>query len=177
MITLPLTGGFAPMDEGEQVLRIYGVEYDERKANLTIHMINAQAQTMREVFRFKKANNETNEGAMNAFSYFAKVAMGDFELTELNPENLVNRYIRVEVVHNEHNGNTYANLGWNKEHAEDFDEDPVPEALEKVFIPKPEKPARERKKARKTKATRKAPQEAPEEVVPEGGYDLDTLLG
>lgn len=177
MAMVKLTGGFTLMDEGEQVLRIYGVDHNESKDTITVHLINAQAQTMREVFRLKKANGEVNEGAMNAFSYFAKVASGDFELTELDTQELVNCYIRTEVVHNEHNGNTYANLGWNKEHAEDFDEDPVPEALEKVFIPKPEKSARERKKARKAKATRKAPQEAPEEVVPEGGYDLDTLLG
>lgn len=130
MARIPMTNGFSLMDEGMQVLRIYGVEYKETFGNLTLYLCNAKAQTLRETFRFKGANGSANEGAMNAFSYFAKTAMDDFGMEDVDPQELVGRYIQCEVVHNKtDDGRTFANLGREKAVAYEFDEKPVPAAL------------------------------------------------
>ena len=173
MARIPMTGGFTPMDEGVQVLRIYGVEYKETFGNLTVYMINAKGQTMREVFRFKGKDGSPNEGAMNAFSYFAKTAMDDFNMEDVDPMELVGHYIEVEVVHNESGGKTYANLGREKNVAYEFDESPVPEALTKTL-----EPAKESKSQAKPKPAPQTPlQTAPTPPASAGNVDLDSLLG
>ena len=168
MARIPMTGGFSPMDEGNQVLRIYGVQYNEVFGNLTIYLNNAKAQTMRETFRFKGKDGKPNEAAMNAFSYFAKTAMQDFEMEDVDPQDLVGKYIRCEVVHNESGGNTYANLGREKEAADAFDTKADPKALTMIWEEKkpPVKP--------QAQAPAPAPQEAPQSAA---NYSLDDLLG
>ena len=176
MARIPMTGGFTPMDEGIQVLRIYGVEYKETFGNLTVYMCNAQAQTMRETFRFKGKDGKPNEGAMNAFSYFAKTAMDDFDMEDVDPQELVGHYIQVEVVHNESNGRTYANLGRDKAVAYEFEESPVPEALTMTLTAKETK-AKGKAKPQKSEAPQEAPQTNPEAAQSAGSYNLDDLLG
>ena len=171
MARIPLTSSFTPMDEGIQILRIYGVEYKEVFGNLTIYMVNAKGQTMRETFRFKGKDGKPNEGAMNAFSYFAKTAIDDFGAEDIDPDELVGHYIQVEVVHNaSDNGRTYANLGRDKAVAYEFDTEPVPEALTMKMEKKDGAAA---KKSDAPKAENKAP-EAP---VSKPAPSLDDLLG
>ena len=50
MARISLSGGFVVCPAGSHVFRIYGVEYEEEFGNLTIHMINAQGITHKEVF-------------------------------------------------------------------------------------------------------------------------------
>lgn len=176
MARIPMTGGFTPMDEGIQVLRIYGVEYKEAFGNLTIYMCNAKAQTMRETFRFKSKDGKPNEGAMNAFSYFAKTAMDDFDMDDVDPQELVGHYIQVDVVHNDSNGRTYANLGRDKAVAYEFDESPAPEALTMTLTTKHAE-VKDKQKAQKSEAPQEAPQTNPEAAQNAGNYNLDDLLG
>lgn len=173
MVRIPMTGGFTPMDEGVQVLRIYGVEYKETFGNLTVYMINAKGQTMREVFRFKGKDGSLNEGAMNAFSYFAKTAMDDFNMEDVDPMELVDHYIKVEVVHNESGGKIYANLGREKNVAYEFDESPVPEALTKKLEPL----TKPKSQAKPQQTAEPAPQKPVEVPKTSGNVDLDSLLG
>ena len=173
MPRIGLTGGFTPMDEGLQVLRIYGVEYKETFGNLTIYMVNAKNQTMRETFRFKGKDGAPNEGAMNAFSYFAKTAMNDFDLEDIDPQELVDHYIECEIVHNEYNGKTYANLGREKNPADEFDESPDPEALTRKLEP----PKEDKKKAKPKATTANAPETTSKPPVSAANVDLDSLLG
>ena len=163
MARIPMTGGFSLMDEGIQVLRIYGVDYNEKFGNLTIYMVNAKAQTMRETFRFKGKNGQPNEGAMNAFSYFAKTAMDDFGMEDVDPMDLIGHYIEVEVIHNEtDDGRTFANLGREKNVAYEFDTTPDPKALSMTMSDK--------------KAQKKKPEPREETPAPETEYDLNALL-
>ena len=164
MARIPMTGGFSPMDEGVQVLRIYGVDYNEKFGNLTLYLVNAKAQTMRETFRFKGKDGKPNEGAMNAFSYFAKTAMDDFEMEDVDPMDLIDHYIQVEVIHQDSNGRTYANLGRDKAVAYEFDESPDPKALTMTVKPKDAK-------------AKPAAQSAPEPPVNANSVNLDDLLG
>ena len=99
MARIPMTSGFVIIPEGEYVFRIYDATYDEDFGRIEIKMVNAQGATHTERFSIKDKNDEYNEKALNAFSYFAKTAMNDYTMEDINPEQLINHYIRAEVVH------------------------------------------------------------------------------
>ena len=138
---IPMTNtGYTVMREGMQVLRIYDVDYNEQFGKLTVFLCNAQAETTRTVFQFKAANGAVNSGAANAFSYFAKTAMDDFEMLDVDPVDLIGHYIKCDVEHSEYNGKTYANIGREKEVAYEFEESPDPRALSMTRKPAAAKP-------------------------------------
>ena len=135
MARIPMTSGFTLIPEGEYVFRIYEVTYDEDFGKLEVKLVNAKGQTISERFSLKDNSGEYNEKALNAFSYFAKTALNNFDVEDINPEELVNHFIRAEVVHvKQPNKNhpektvTFANLG-DKTPADGFDEEPVEKAI------------------------------------------------
>lgn len=135
MARIPMTSGFVIIPEGEYVFRIYDATYDEDFGRIEVKLVNAQGATHTERFSIKDANDEYNEKALNAFSYFAKTAMGDYALEDVDPEELINHYIKAEVVHTKVPSNkdpnkevTFANLG-DKSPADGFDTEPVARAL------------------------------------------------
>ena len=118
MARIPMTSGFVIIPEGEYVFRIYDATYDEDFGRIEIKLVNAQGATHTERFSIKDKNDEYNEKALNAFSYFAKTAMNDYTMEDIDPEQLINHYIRAEVVHTKVPSNkdpnkevTFANLG------------------------------------------------------------------
>ena len=135
MARIPMTSGFALIPEGTHVFRIYGAKYDEEFGKIEVNLVNANGITHTERFSIKDNNDEINERALNAFSYFAKTAMGDFSLEDIDPEELINRFICAEVVHTKSPSRkdptktvTFANLG-DKSPAQYFDTEPVARAL------------------------------------------------
>lgn len=135
MARIPMTSGFVIIPEGEYVFRIYDATYDEDFGRIEVKLVNAQGATHTERFSIKDKNDEYNEKALNAFSYFAKTAMGDYALEDVDPEELIDHYIRAEVVHTKVPSNkdpnkevTFANLG-DKSPADGFDTEPVARAL------------------------------------------------
>lgn len=172
MARIPMTSGFALIPEGTYVFRIYGAKYDEEFGKIEIKLVNAAGMTHTERFSIKDKNDELNEKALNAFSYFAKTAMGDFTLEDIDPEELIDHFICAEVVHTKLPSNkdpnktvTFANLG-DKSPAEYFDTDPVARALtigkDSGIAPAPKAPA--------------TPAPAPA-AEPKKGLDLNALLG
>lgn len=170
MARIPMTSGFTLIPEGTYVFRIYDVSYDEEFGKIEIKLVNAAGMTQTERFTIKDKNDEPNEKALNAFSYFAKTAMGDYTLEDIDPMELIDHFIEAEVVHTKLPSNkdpnktvTFANLG-DKAPAEYFDTEPVSRALtlgkDKNAAPAPQK-----------QATAPAPAE------PKKGLDLDALLG
>lgn len=158
MARLPLTGGFTVIPEGTYVFYIYSVEYDEDFGKMIIKLITADGKKHQERFSLKNDDDTINEKAMNAFSFFAKTAINNFDATDIDTDELVGHYIRAEIVHTESvsrkDGTTklvFANIG-NKTPAEGFDDEPC-DATKQVMG------------AKKTAAP------AP------SSYDLDTLLG
>lgn len=132
---IPMRDGFSLIPEGEYVFRIYEVNHDVNFGKIEIKLINAKGQTMTERFTLMQQGGEYNERALSAFSYFAKTAMNDFDMEDVEPKDLVNHYVRAEVVHNEKQSNkdpnktvTFANLG-DKYPADKFDTQPVERAL------------------------------------------------
>lgn len=135
MARIPMTSGFTLIPEGEYIFRIYDATYDEDFGKIEIKLVNAQGMTHTERFSIKDKNDEYNEKALNAFSYFAKTAMNDFSLDDIEPLDLINHYIQAEVVHIKLPSNkdpnktvTFANLG-DKAPADGFDTEPVARAL------------------------------------------------
>ena len=127
MARIPMTGGFQIMPEGEQVLKITKAEHDVDFGKVTFTLANAKGQTCQERFSLLNQDNTPNEKALSAFSFFAKTAMNDFDLVDVDPEELVGRYIRAEVIHNKVPSTkdpskmmTFVNLG-DKSPADGFD--------------------------------------------------------
>ena len=132
MARIPMTGGFQVMPEGVQVLKITKAEYDEDFGKAIFTLTNAKGQTCLERFSLLNNDNTPNEKAMNAFSFFAKTAMNNFDLVDIDPVELVGRYIRAEVIHNKVPSNkepgkmmTFVNLG-SKSPADGFEGAPAP---------------------------------------------------
>lgn len=124
-------------------------------------MKTAKGQTHTERFNLMKQDGSMNEGAYNAFSFFAKTALQDYTLTEIDHNDLVGRYIQCSVEHDVQPSNkdpnktvTFIRLG-DKSPADGFDE-------EEVQTPAPKKAA--------PTASKAAPKKS-------GGFDLDSLLG
>ncbi len=142
MAKVPITGGFQLIPEGTHIFRIYAASYDEEFGKIEVKMVNADGITHTERFSILRSDNTVNEGAMNAFSYFAKNAMNDFSLEELDPVDLIDHYIEGEIEHSRFPSNrdpkktvTFANLG-DKRPADGFDKEPTERALTLGKAPK-----------------------------------------
>ena len=131
---IPIVDGFSIIPEGTYVFKITDVTYDETYGKLEVKMKTAKGQKYTERFSLKKSDDSYNDGALSAFSYFAKVAMNNFEMTDIDPNELVGHYMRAEITHQKVESNknpgkfiTFMNLG-DKEPTDGFDEEPVGDA-------------------------------------------------
>ena len=127
MARIPMTGGFQIMPEGEQVLLITAAEYDEDFGKAIFTLANAKGHTYQECFSLLNLDGSPNEKALGAFSFFAKTAMNNFDLEDVDPEELVGHYLKAEVIHNKVPSTkdptkmmTFVNLG-SKSPADGFD--------------------------------------------------------
>lgn len=162
MARIPMTNGFTVIPEGEHIFRIYDAKYDEDFGKIEIKMVTANGSTHIERYGILNQNGEYNEKALNAFSYFAKTALNSFDIEDVDPSELINHYVRAEVVHVKAPSTkdptktvTFVNLG-DKSPADGFDTEPTDKALELTSENK----------------TVKA-----ENKSVDGGLDIDALLG
>ena len=132
MARIPMTGGFQIMPEGEQVLLITAAEYDEDFGKAIFTLANAKGHTCQERFSLLNQDGSPNEKALGAFSFFAKTAMNNFDLENVDPEELVGHYLKAEVIHNKVPSTkdpskmmTFVNLG-SKSPAAGFEGAPAP---------------------------------------------------
>ena len=169
MATIQMTGStFTVCPEGKHIFRIYKVDFNPDFGKVTVYMVNAQGITHRENFGLMRADGSMNEGACNAFSFFARTALNDFSREAIDHTELVNHYIGAEVVHTvQPNRNdptksvTFANLVGEKWVAHGFDTPAVKKALSLGIEAEP------------TTVTAPPAVEAPVTK----GLDLDSLLG
>lgn len=129
-ITLSKNTGFTLIPEGFHVFKIVDVDmskYDEY-GKIEVKMETANGQKHSERFSLLNAKGEVNEGALNAFSYFARTVTNDYKADDIDPADLVDHYIRAEVKHvesttiNERTGKPYINVNLgDKEPALGFD--------------------------------------------------------
>jgi hypothetical protein len=126
-----MTGGFQIMPEGEQVLKITASEHDVDFGKVVFVLENSKGQTCQERFSLLNQDGSPNEKALGAFSFFAKTALNNFDIEDVDPVELVGRYIKAEVIHNKVPSTkdptkmmTFVNLG-NKSPADGFEGAPV----------------------------------------------------
>lgn len=157
---ITLSEGFSPIPEGTHIFKIVGVDYKEAYGKLEIKMKTAKGQVHTERFSLIKKDGSSNEGALNAFSYFARTALNDYTAQNIDPEELVGYFIECDVEHDIQPSNknpdktvTFVRLT-DKRPAEGYDE-------EEVITPPTKKEAAPAKKT---------------EIKSEN-IDLDALLG
>jgi hypothetical protein len=98
---IPLSSGFVLIPEGTYDFKITKVTYDPDFGNMEIRLATKEGLNHTERFKLLDAQGEPNEKALNAFSYFAKVAMNDFALDEIDEQDLVGHFIRGTIEHSE----------------------------------------------------------------------------
>lgn len=163
MAKIALTEGFTVIPEGTHIFKITEVTYKETFGKIEVKMETAKGLKHTERFSLIGKNGQPNEGAYNAFSFFAKTALNDFELTEIDHNDLVGRYMECVVEHDVQPSNknpdktvTFIRLA-DKSPADGFDEAEVTPPAAKKTTPA---------KAKSTPVTSKA-----------GNINLDDLLG
>lgn len=119
---------FTIIPEGEHIFKVEDVEYDKDFGTMEIYLITENGMKHKERFNLIGNNGEVNQGALNAFSYTARVLMNDFSLKEIDHQELVGRYMKAQVKHNivpsskdPSKNLTFVNLG-DKYPAEGFEE-------------------------------------------------------
>lgn len=128
-IKLSENTGFTIIPEGEHIFKVEDVEYDKDFGVIEIHYITKNGMKHKERFNLIGNDGEINQGALNAFSYTARVLMNDFTLKEIDHRDLVGRYMKAEVKHNivpsskdPSKNLTFVNLG-DKYPADGFEDD------------------------------------------------------
>lgn len=97
MAKITLTGGFSPLAEGYYTFRVKSCEYKEDFGKL--HFV-LETKTGRTVFNdYNFGVNSENSGAINSFSFFARMVLNNPSAEEVDPEELVGKYVKAEVVH------------------------------------------------------------------------------
>lgn len=169
MAKIGLTEGFSLITKGTHVFQITGVNYKEDFGKMEITLQLATGQKHVERFSLLTKDGEPNQGGLNAFSYFAKVALNDFSLAEIDHEDLVGHFIRCEVDHEEVESNRtpgkmlkFVRLG-DKEPADGFDEE------DEAPAPAPKKEA--------APAAAKTAQKATAGKADGKKFDLNSILG
>jgi len=92
-------GGFTLIPEGVTTFKIVGADYDEDFGKLEIELQTKNGQKHIERFTLVNADGEVNEGALKAFSYFAKTALNNYNVDEIDEQDLVGCYITATVKH------------------------------------------------------------------------------
>lgn len=124
MAKIRLTGGFKPLPEGTYIFKVSKVEYKEDFGKMSVTFETKEGRKLTERYNLLNSDGSVNEGAMNAFSAMAEAVLDVSTGTEIDEQDLLGKFIKSNVVHTEDaKGNTYAHLGYEKEHAESFDDD------------------------------------------------------
>lgn len=95
-------GGFSLLPEGTSVFKITAVDYDEDFGRMIIEMNTQNGQKHSERFTLLNGNGEVNDKALRAFSYFAKTALNNYSVEEIDESDLIGCYIQADVKHREY---------------------------------------------------------------------------
>ena len=98
-------GGFTLIPEGTTTFKIVAVEYKEDFGKMKIDLQTKGGQKHTENFSLLTKSGEVNEGALKAFSYFAKTALNNYSLDEIDETDLIGCYITATVKHEEFESN------------------------------------------------------------------------
>lgn len=92
-------GNFQVVPEGTHVFKIEGCKWDADFGKLEFTMVTANGYKHIERFGLLDANGEVNEKANNAYSFFARTALNNPSIDEIEHSDLVGKYIEATVEH------------------------------------------------------------------------------
>jgi hypothetical protein len=92
---------FSIIPEGVTTFKV--MEVDDSKyedyGKIAVKMQTAKGEKHTENFTLIKTNGELNEGALKAWSYFARVCLNNFQADEIDTQDIVGCYIQATVKH------------------------------------------------------------------------------
>ena len=92
---------FTLIPEGSTIFKV--VEVDDSKysdfGKLAVKLETAKGEKHTETFTLTNKKGEVNEGALKAWSYFARTCLGDFSVEEIDTQDIVGCYIQATVKH------------------------------------------------------------------------------
>jgi len=92
------TGGSYIKEAGKNVLlQITNAKYNQDFGKVEMTLSNEKGETMNNNFGLMNNDGSINEKALKAFSYFARVAVGDWDRDDIEDEELVGCYIRADI--------------------------------------------------------------------------------
>lgn len=100
MSKVSLVGGFTPIPEGSHVFQIAEVAYKEEYGKIEVKFKTSKGKTHIETYRISRKDGSTNDGAIKAFSFLAKTATQNYYLTEIEPTDIIGKFVRGVVTHN-----------------------------------------------------------------------------
>ena len=92
---------FNLIPEGTHTFKVMEVndEKYEDFGKLEVKLQTAKGETHTERFTLQTAKGEVNEGALKAWSYFARTCLNDFQADEIDTQDIVGCYITATVKH------------------------------------------------------------------------------
>ena len=97
-------GGFSIIPEGVTTFKV--VEVDDSKyedfGKLAVKLQTADGKTHTERFSLIKKGGELNEGALKAWSYFARTCLNNYQADEIDTQDIVGCYITATVKHEDY---------------------------------------------------------------------------
>lgn len=92
---------FTLIPEGTATFKV--MEVDDSKyedfGKIEVKLQTAKGETHTERFTLLKANGEINEGALKAWSYFARTCLNNYQADEIDTQDIVGCYIEATVKH------------------------------------------------------------------------------
>lgn len=92
---------FTLIPEGVTTFKV--MEVDDSKyedfGKLAVKLQTAKGETHTETFSLQTAKGEINEGALRAWSYFARTCLGNYQADEIDTQDIVGCYITATVKH------------------------------------------------------------------------------
>lgn len=92
---------FTLIPEGVTTFKV--MEVDDSKysdfGKLAVKLQTAKGETHTETFSLMKKGGELNEGALRAWSYFARTCLGNYQADEIDTQDIVGCYITATVKH------------------------------------------------------------------------------
>ena len=99
MSKIKLSDAFTLIPQGTHVLKITGVEQKDEYGKLEVYMQTREGLKHTERFQYLKDNGEINDGAIQALTFFARTAMNDFSLQEIEPTEMIGHFMECDVTH------------------------------------------------------------------------------
>lgn len=100
-------GGFTLIPEGVTVFKVTKVDDSkyEKFGKLVVTLQTKEGKTHNENFTLMKnvkGKMEINEGALKAWSFFARTCLNNFSADEIDTQDIVDCYIQANVVHEDY---------------------------------------------------------------------------